>query len=96
MEKPNSVLHKEILDMMHDIYLRKNADYGDSFAEQFKEYGFLSALIRMDDKMRRLKQLSKNEAQVKDEKIEDTLLDLANYSVMAIMELRKKKEQASF
>lgn len=94
MAKTDNVLHKEILNEMHDTYLRKNADYGNSFSEQFDEYGLLSALIRLDDKMRRLKQLSKNEAQVKDESIRDTLLDLANYSVMTIMEL-KKKEQAS-
>ena len=83
----NQEIHKNILDNMHDVYKRKNADYGNSFEEQFNEYGLLSALIRLDDKMRRLKQLSKNDAQVKDESIADTLLDLANYSVMTLMEL---------
>lgn len=86
-----ATLHKSILDEMHSIFLRKNSDYGNSFSEQFDEYGLLSALIRLDDKMRRLKQLSKQEAQVKDESILDTLIDLSNYSVMTIMELRKNK-----
>jgi transcriptional regulator of heat shock response len=85
----NADLHKQILNEMHDTYKRKNADYGNSFEEQFKEYGLLSVLIRLDDKMRRLKQLSKNEAQVKDESLRDTLMDLCNYSVMSVMELDK-------
>ena len=85
-------LHRKILNEIHDTYKRKNADYGNSFGEQFNEYGLLSAVIRLDDKMRRLKQLLKNEAQVKDESIRDTLLDLANYAIMTIMELDKKNE----
>lgn len=84
-------LHRKILNEIHDTYKRKNADYGNSFGEQFNEYGLLSAVIRLDDKMRRLKQLLRNEAQVKDESIVDTLLDLANYSIMTIMELRKNE-----
>jgi len=85
-------LHRKVIEEIHDIYLRKNADYGNSFGEQFEEYGLLSALIRLDDKMRRLKQLSRQEAQVKDENIEDTLLDLSNYSIMTVMELRKENK----
>jgi hypothetical protein len=93
IRKSDTALHKAILDEIHDTYKRKNADYGSSFAEQFAEYGLLSAVIRLDDKMRRLKQLLKNEAKVKNESIRDTLMDLANYSIMTIMELDKKNEQ---
>ncbi|WP_235195442.1 nucleotide modification associated domain-containing protein [Priestia flexa] len=82
-------LHKDIINEIHETYLRKNADYGNSFGDQYSEYGLLSALIRLDDKMRRLKQLTKQKAQVKDESIEDTLLDLSNYCIMTVMELRK-------
>lgn len=82
-------LHKRILDEIHDTYVRKNADYGNSFEEQFNEYGLLSAIIRFDDKIRRLKQLNKHEAQVKDESIRDSALDLANYAIMTVMELDK-------
>lgn len=90
MCKEDARLHKEILDEMHETYLKKNQDYGNSFSEQYSEYGLLSLIIRLDDKLRRLKQLSKNEAQVEDESIEDTLLDLANYAVLGNMEQRKK------
>jgi hypothetical protein len=81
--------HRKIIEEIHETFKIKNADYGNSFGEQYEEYGILSAVIRLDDKMRRLKQLMKQEAQVKDESIEDTLLDLANYSIMTVMELRK-------
>ena len=87
--KTNHELHKEILDEIHSVYLAKNADYGNSFGDQFEEYGVLSAAIRIDDKMRRLKQLIKNEAKVKDESLEDTVQDMANYCVMTLVELRK-------
>lgn len=89
MSKTDKDLHQELLTEIHDMYVRKNKDYGNSFAEQFGEYGLLSLVIRLDDKLRRLKQLSTNEASVKDESVEDTLLDLANYSIMGVMELRK-------
>ena len=87
----NKEIHKNILNEIHDTYIRKNADYGNSFEEQYKEYGLLSALIRFDDKIRRLKQLNKHEAKVKDESIRDSALDLANYAIMTVMELDKRK-----
>lgn len=86
----NAELHSAILNELHDTYKRKNADYGNSFEEQFNEYGLLSSFIRLDDKMRRLKQLTNNTAQVKDESIRDTLMDLANYSIMTVMSLDKE------
>jgi glutaredoxin 2 len=87
--------HNKVINEIHDTYIRKNEDYGNSFEEQFNEYGLLSALIRLDDKMRRLKQLSKQEAKVKDESTRDTVLDLANYAIMTVMELDKNKTKGS-
>ncbi|MBM7598219.1 hypothetical protein JOC34_000576 [Virgibacillus halotolerans] len=89
--KTNKDAHQALLDEIHDTYIRKNRDYGSSFSEQYKEYGLLSLIIRLDDKFRRLKQLNENEALVK-ESVEDTLLDAANYAIMGVMELRKQKE----
>ncbi len=43
--------------------------------------------------MKRLKQLHKHTAQVKDESMTDTLLDLANYAILTVMELNKTNEQ---
>lgn len=47
--------------------------------------------IRLDDKLNRLKSLAKNPAQVRDESIRDTLLDLANYAIMTVIEMELEK-----
>lgn len=91
---PNHILHRKLVNEMHETYLKKNADYGNSFSEQYEEYGILSAVIRLDDKIRRIKQLMKNGAQVNDESMLDSTFDLSNYALMLAMELTKdsKKE----
>lgn len=85
---------EEITNAMFDLYKRKNADYGNSVAKTFDEYGLVSFLVRIEDKLNRVATLTKKsttEQQIKDEKIEDTLLDLANYSIMALIELDRVK-----
>lgn len=78
---------KENMQNAHDELLKtfvdKNADYGNSFESSLEEYGLIAALIRMEDKMGRLRTLIKSEAKVKDESISDTLRDLSNYALMA-------------
>nr|DAT51592.1 MAG TPA: Nucleotide modification associated domain 1 [Caudoviricetes sp.] len=78
---------KENMQNAHDELLQtfvdKNADYGNSFESSLEEYGLIAALIRMEDKMGRLRTLIKSEAKVKDESILDTLRDLSNYALMA-------------
>ena len=81
-------IHKTICEDLNKTYEAKNSDYGDSFAkirEEFPE----SILIRVRDKYERLKTLLQGgEQKVKDESIEDTLLDLANYCIMEVVERR--------
>lgn len=80
--------HKKICDRLNDLYKAKNEDYGDSFGKSYREYGLTMSCIRLEDKLNRLKSLNKNgNAQVKDESIEDTLMDLANYTIMTLIEL---------
>ena len=91
-------LFKVITNEMLDLYEIKNKNYGDSFSKQFQEYGLTSVCIRLVDKLNRLKSLNKQileakngiaDINVDDESIKDTLIDLANYSVLAIMEISK-------
>ena len=91
---------EKITTEMYNLYEIKNKNYGNSFSKQFKEYGLTSVCIRLEDKLNRLKSLNKQFADaingieqpnVDDESIRDTLIDLANYSVLAIMELDKVK-----
>ena len=84
---------REITDYMYQIYEKKNADYGDSFSKTFDEFGLTASAIRINDKTERFKKLIKQEAQVQDESIKDTLLDLANYAVLTLMEMSKREAQ---
>ena len=82
--------HKKICESLNDLYKAKNEDYGDSFGKSYREYGLTMSCIRLEDKLNRLKSLNKNgNAQVKDESIQDTLMDLANYAIMTLIELEK-------
>lgn len=81
--------HKRVCDELNALYDRKNRDYGDSFAKSFAEEGMAMVRIRLGDKLNRFKQLTKHpdEQQVNDESIRDTLIDLANYAIMTVLEL---------
>lgn len=85
---------KKITDEMNALYERKNHDYGNSFSDTFEKLGAVSAVTRMYDKMNRIVSLvSTKEQKANDESLRDTLIDIANYAVMTIMELDKRKEQ---
>jgi len=73
-----------------DLLVRKNHDYGDSFSQQYGKYGLMSALIRMDDKMRRLETLQGGQQAEVAESISDTLLDLAGYALLSYVEEVKR------
>ena len=81
----------EIFEELKSMILKKNLDYNNSFSLTFQEYGLESSYIRFTDKLNRLKNLIKNDAEVKDEKVIDTLQDLANYCVLTLLEIRNKK-----
>ena len=84
--------HESLLRQIHDTYIKKNHDYGDSFSRSFKKYGLVAAMVRMEDKWNRLDNMASGaEQKVADETIRDTLLDLAGYCIMTIMELDKQK-----
>jgi iron uptake system EfeUOB component EfeO/EfeM len=87
--KPDKVTrHKEICDEINALYERKNHDYGDSFHQTFEEEGMAMARIRLDYKFSRFKTLTRSDKQeVKDESIRDTLIDLANYAIMTVLEM---------
>ena len=70
-----------------ELFEKKNADYGDAFAE----FGLIGVLVRIEDKIKRSLSISKSQIQlIDDEKIEDTLLDLHNYAAMALMLMKEK------
>lgn len=87
------VTFKQIANGLTELYERKNADYGNSFSKSYEEFGLTSPVIRLSDKVERLKTLSKQEAKVKDESIQDTVMDIAVYAMLTLMELMNKDGQ---
>lgn len=80
----------EITSNMAKAYAAKNHDYGNSFEQSLDKFGLVASVVRLGDKMNRIESLTKKEAQVKDESIKDTLLDMANYAIMTVMWMDKK------
>lgn len=84
-----SVTFESVLDEMRDLHAKKNKDYGDAFHKSFEEFGVTACVVRLNDKMERVKSLVKNgKAEVKDESLMDTLKDMASYAVMLYVELQ--------
>ena len=86
--------HSEITKQLNEIYIAKNTDYGDAFGDTFKKLGIISAVTRIADKTNRLMSLSaktESERNVKDETIKDTLMDLANYAIMTLIEMEESE-----
>lgn len=91
-QKNQCVMHKKICDELTELYRKKNHDYGDSYHKSILKWGWPMAAIRLEDKLNRFETLIKSDGEVKDETMRDTLLDLANYSIMAILELDAEKD----
>lgn len=88
--------HEELCKEIHDVYVKKNNDYGDSVHELYEKLGPITLLTRLGDKYNRLCSLlqkDENERQVKDENIIDTLMDLANYALMGCIEIEQQKNK---
>lgn len=97
--------HRDTCDRMVETVARKNADYAGQGEDAFynftrietlgiasTEQGFLT---RMFDKFARITTfVKKGVLQVKDETIEDTLIDLANYAILMAGYIRSKKKRA--
>jgi len=80
---------RALMEKMEDILDAKGRDYSDTedAMSNFHDFGWKGILVRIGDKFHRCKNLSKKEAAaVKDESVEDTLLDMANYCLLALIE----------
>lgn len=86
--------HEKICNDLHKLYIQKNKAYGDSFGETYKKLGIISAVTRISDKYNRLVNLATHrDINTGDESIRDTLIDLANYGLMTVMEIDNEAEQ---
>lgn len=89
--------HAELCKYLNDMYAKKNSDYGNSFSDSYRKFGIISALTRISDKYNRIVNLCTNaqSQNIKDESAVDTLLDMANYCIMTVMELDNKNSSDS-
>lgn len=80
--------HENLCKFLNALYLTKNKKYGDSFGLSVRKYGPIAALTRLSDKWNRLENLMlHNDDGTADESLRDTLIDMANYCLMTIIEL---------
>lgn len=95
---PNSARFHEILKELADLHDKKQADYGrgdDPFANvraslEWGVPGWVGALIRGNDKIRRLQALLIN-GKLENESAEDSLRDLAVYAIIALVLFEQEK-----
>ena len=95
-EKENGPYFSDILKAMQELYEKKNHDYGNSFSETIQEFGFTPAIARINDKLKRVKQMVNGEPMQVKESMRDNLLDIANYCVLTIIELEKGEQHADY
>lgn len=69
----------------------KNHDYNSAFSEMFDELGIDYAYGKLREKMNRIKVLRSKPNMVKNEGLEDALLDTAGYAILTLVELKKRK-----
>ena len=74
-----------------ELFKIKNRDYGNAFAL----YGPVGVIMRMNDKVNRLMSITNHGINlVSTESLRDTLIDLHNYSAMAVslIDMKEKAE----
>lgn len=88
--------HEEICNEIHQMYIKKNADYGDSVGELYSKLGDVSFLTRISDKYHRLMNLlCRPDEEINYESVDDTIQDMANYCIIWLME-RELKEAPDY
>jgi len=89
---PKVEAHRMICNRLNQTYATKNHDYGDSFA-QLRNRQPNAILVRLFDKYLRLETLLSGEKAQVNESIDDTLIDLANYAIMELVERKQDAEK---
>lgn len=84
-------IHGELCNKLKKLYETKNSDYGDIMHPLFEEYGLTAFNVLFDIKLNRIKSLQFKKGNY--ESLEDSLLDLANYALIAVTELTDKKNE---
>lgn len=87
---------KEFTDQLAETLLEKNQAYGDSFTKSVNKYGLSVIGVRLSDKYNRIEHLiTHHEFKENDESLEDTLLDMAGYSILGLKYLKEHKDEGN-
>lgn len=83
---------RSITQSLVALYKEKNEDYGNSFERRVLKYGLSAALTHISEKFDRIESLiMKGGENPNFESLNDSLVDLANFSIMTIMALRERE-----
>ena len=97
---PYEQKYMDVINKLKETFLKKNHDYGSSVKknyDKFEAYGKNEGLKyvfgRIAEKHDRLENLiyGDHANQVTDESVEDTLLDMANYAILAAVSIQEHK-----
>ena len=86
---------RDIAESQIRLYESKNADYGNAADKLYESYGLTYYLIMLEQKLLRLKNLNNKTDEANNESIEDSLLDMSNYAILAVESMRKDTKQKS-
>lgn len=92
--KNDAERYNRIVEKMQKTFLAKNHDYGNSFATTWREFGDkgpITGVAQISHKYHRLLNLALGTKPQVDESIDDTLMDMANYCILTLMELQKDR-----
>lgn len=81
-----------IIKEMTELYAKKNHDYGNAFGEIIAEVGLPYGVGKLKEKLKRIETLINSKAEV-NESLEDSIIDLACYTVMTLSYLKRKKNK---
>lgn len=85
---------KKYTDHLAETLLEKNQAYGDSFSKSVNTYGLSVIGVRLSDKYNRIEHLiNHHKLKENDESLEDTLLDMAGYSILALKYLKEHENE---
>lgn len=84
---------RDIAESQIRLYESKNADYGNAADKLYESYGLTYYLIMLEQKLLRLKNLNNKTDEANNESIEDSLLDMSNYAILAVESMRKEAKQ---
>lgn len=93
-QQDNVTSFARIIDDMFDLYAKKNANYGNSFSQLWDTLGPVAGLVPLHNKLNRATNLVTGGTN-NFESLEDTFIDLANYAIMNVIELRRTCTQTA-